>query len=284
MSPDNDQPLVVKGIIADRINKSIELIERMGVTQEQFERVALNALVLNPEIVKCTTQSLDQAVLRCAEVGLLPDGVQAAIIPYKDKASFIPMITGKIVLARRATKGLVLRARCVYEQDDWKHVEGMHPELVHRPNKNGIKSDEAIIAVYATAIAPDWPEPEWEVLYRPEIDRYRARAASTRGPWSTDYAEMAEKTVLGLVLKRLPRRPGENDVEDALFAGEDLPVEVAVVDVQTSQSEQATEKPRRRRGRPRKVAEDAPPGAPVAPEAQAVSAEPPEEPEDDAMF
>ena len=79
----------IRARIEKRITCSADLIERMGITPAQFERVALNALATNPALANCTPQSLDLAVLRCAEIGLLPDGRQAAIIPYKTTATLI---------------------------------------------------------------------------------------------------------------------------------------------------------------------------------------------------
>ena len=45
----------------------------------------------------------------------------------------------------------------------------------------------------------------WDVMTREEIDRIRQRSrASSSGPWTTDYAEMAKKTVLRRLFKIAP--------------------------------------------------------------------------------
>jgi recombination protein RecT len=45
----------------------------------------------------------------------------------------------------------------------------------------------------------------WDVMTRAEVDRIRARSrAGTDGPWVTDYAEMAKKTVLRRLFKLAP--------------------------------------------------------------------------------
>ena len=38
------------------------------------------------------------------------------------------------MLARRATPGLALRVRVVYQDDEWDYSEGLHVTLKHRPN------------------------------------------------------------------------------------------------------------------------------------------------------
>ena len=219
--------LAIRTRIEKRVLASADLIERMGITAAQFERVALNALATNPRLAECTPASLDLAVLRCAEIGLLPDGRQAAIVPYKSTATLIPMIEGRIALARRALPGLVLRARCVYRDDEFEHLEGSEPVLRHAPSRDGRRSTEDIVAAYATALAPGMQQPEWEVLYRDELDRYRAMSsAGQRGPWKEHAAEMYEKIPLGLVLKRLPRRPGDVDPDAYdVPASDDSPAE-----------------------------------------------------------
>ena len=265
----------VKTVIEARVRMSKELIERMGVTMEQFERVALNALIANPALVDCTRESLELATLRCAEVGLMPDGTVAAIIPYKDQAVFQVMVKGKLVLARRATKGLWVHSECVYEGDDFNYASGTKPVLHHKPTQTAVRTDDCIVAVYAIAEVPGAVRMEFEWLWKSQIDVYKARSRSGKkgghSPWATDYAEMAEKTALGLLLKRLPARPGEEDdyqEEDPLagiVSAEDAAQ--SPEDVRALQETGEKPKAKRGRGRPRKEQEakpetDAPPPPP----------------------
>ena len=107
----------VKTRIEGRVKHSKSLIERMGMSVEQYERVALNMLLRMPALGECEPDSVDQAVLQCIETGLVPDGREAAVIPFKKRATLIPMIAGRLKLARQATPGLSVRARVVYEDD-----------------------------------------------------------------------------------------------------------------------------------------------------------------------
>lgn len=190
------------------------LLDRMGVAPEVFERVAINALIANPDLALTSQQSFGLAVMRCAEIGLLPDGKQAAIVPFKVKgkptATLIPMIEGRIRLAKAATPGLTLRVRVVYKDDDWKYSEGLTPILHHVPSDEAVRDDELLIAAYAIAHAPGTAVPEFEVMLRPELLRRKAQSPSaknTQMPWTTHFAEMCKKTVLGALLKRLPKNP-----------------------------------------------------------------------------
>ena len=62
-----------------------------------------------------------------------------------------------------------------------------------------------VIATYAIARRPGSIDPDFEVMDRATIDRYRGYSRARSGPWDTHYVEMAEKTVLKQLLKRLPK-------------------------------------------------------------------------------
>ena len=134
------------------------------------------------------------------------------------------MTDGLTMLAHQATKGLSIRTRVVYAQDDWEYEEGLRPVVKHKPNPTADHSDGQVIAAYAVATRPGNMDPDFEVMDRATIDRYRGYSRSRSGPWDTHYVEMAEKTVLKQLLKRLPKSvtaPPEPPPE-LLMAGYDL--------------------------------------------------------------
>ena len=211
-----ENQLAVRGTVEKRVQDSKPLLERMGITPEAYERVVLNALIRNPQLAECDRSSLDVAVADCIQAGLLPDGKQCAIVPFKPRnapaalATVIPMIEGRLMLARRATPGLSLRVRVVYQDDEWDYSEGLHVTLKHKPNPLADKRDENVIVAYAVAHLPYSTQPEFEVMDRPTIDRYR-RFSRSDNIWQTHFVEMAKKAVLGQLLKRLPKAVGAPD-------------------------------------------------------------------------
>ena len=213
MTTRKENQLAVAGTIEKRVKASESLLERMGITPEAYERVVLNALIRNPNLADCDRNSLDIAVADCIQAGLLPDGKQCAIVPFKPRnapsalATVIPMIEGRLMLARRATPGLALRVRVVYQDDEWDYSEGLHVTLKHRPNPLADKRDENVIAAYAVAHLPGSTYPEFEVFDRATINRYRGYSKSD-GIWQSHFPEMCKKAVLGQLLKRLPKAVG----------------------------------------------------------------------------
>ena len=220
------------------------LLERSGYSVEAYCRVVLNAMVQTPQVSECDVGSLQQALLDAMNAGLVPDGRESAIVPYKSKAQLIIMIEGRLKLAQQATKGLVVRSMAVYDGDKWEYSEGLRPRLDHAPNPGTSNAPEDLIYVYATAQMPGALEPQFDVMSRATVDRYRAYSASpARGPWATHFEEMAKNAVLKRLLKRLPkssRAPVETSefervdtMEDAAAMG-DIPT-TQVVDMTTGE-------------------------------------------------
>ena len=202
-----DRHLALRGKIERRVQLSADLVKAMGMDPQAYTRVALNALIMNPAIADCTPDSIDKALLRCIESRLLPDGIHAAIVPFRKEAQLITMVDGRALLARRATPGLAMRARVVYDGEHFIHEEGLRAVLEHKPDPKVPHGDEHIVAAYGVADLPGGAQ-EWVVLYRVEIDEARAMA-KTQKVWGPFYGRMAEKTVLHRLLKRLPRMPGD---------------------------------------------------------------------------
>src|SRR4029077_9162978 len=71
------------------------------IPAERFIRVLMTAVQNNPKLLACNKQSFFNAAMRCAQDGLLPDGREAAIVPFgdnedgqkkSDQASYLPMV------------------------------------------------------------------------------------------------------------------------------------------------------------------------------------------------
>ena len=205
----NDNNLLAKiDAVGARVEVGVQanaaLLERAGYSPEAYARVVINAVVMNPNIVMCTEQSMDRAVLTAMNAGLIPDGREAAIVPFGKEATLLPMVEGLQKLARQATPGLSIRAVAVYKGDKWDYAEGLYPKLDHIPSPTASNSPDDIEHVYAVARFPNGGI-EYDVMARPTIDRYRAYSKARGGPWNDHYEEMAKKAVIKRLLKRLPR-------------------------------------------------------------------------------
>ena len=192
----------VKERIEYVVSTNSALLERSGYSQEAYCRVVLNAMVQTPALAECDLGSLQQALLAALNAGLVPDGKEAVIVPFKGKAALIPCIKGMIKLVQQARPGTVLRVMVVYAGDEWNYAEGLHPRLDHIPSPSASQGEADVTYAYATARIPGATEPMYDVMSRGEIDRYRAYSRSPS--WGTNFVEQSKNPVLRRLLKRLP--------------------------------------------------------------------------------
>ena len=245
------------------------MLAQIGMQPEAFARVAMNALMMNPEIANCTTKSLRRALLSCAQRGVLPDGEQAAIVPYKRVATLQMGYKGMCDLARRGIQGVVLKANLCVEGDEWEHEEGLNQILRHVP-KGTRGTEKNVLAAYALAWMPENKVPEFVVLYRGELDYIRSTYVKHGAVWAKEFGEQCKKTAMRRLCKMLPIRsgllvagfdPGVSPLDDDL---EDEPAG-DVIDVQPTKPAEpepaATPAPRRRRAAATRAAAPPPPPA-----------------------
>ena len=201
----------IKTRVERRALLSEPMLRAMGVHPDAFAQATLNAMVVNPAIAECTPESIETAIIHAVNAKLVPDGREAAIVPFNSRdgkvATFIPMIEGQIKLALAASPGMTIRTRLVYQADEWEYAEGLRPVLRHVPHSTGARTEDQIVAAYAVADLPGGGT-AYEVMLRGDIDRHRgySRSRGNQTPWNTHYGAMAEKTVARALVKRLPKR------------------------------------------------------------------------------
>ena len=178
------------------------------ISRERFSRVALTAIQQNPSLLTCSPDSLWNACLRAAEDGLLPDGREGAITIRKTReggrvAVWMPMVQGLIGKAKRRGSIVNLVAHIVYEGEDFSIVLGDDDRIVHRRDIGKVKRGKEIM-VYAIATLRDGTK-EREHMTWDQV-QYVRRTSSTpdSGPWVSHTDEMARKTVIRRLAKRLP--------------------------------------------------------------------------------
>lgn len=229
------------------------------VSADRLLRVAMTAIQLNPKLIDCTQHSLLASLMEAAQMGLMPDPItgEAYLVPYNIKGQatcrLIPGYKGLAKLARRSGEIQSLEMRHVNKCDHFVYEYGLNPKLEHMPHRtpdctcttelleaaqgehqkgcpNGGHQHGPLTHVYAIARLKDGGV-QWLVMEKAEVDKIRARSmAANAGPWVTDYAAMAKKTVLKQTLKLCPietelARALEND--DRRDVGlPDLPVDM----------------------------------------------------------
>lgn len=215
--------LEFKGAL-DKMEDQFKAVLPPHVSVEKFTRVVMMAVNNNADLLRCSKQSLFSACLKCAQDGLLPDGREAALIPYKQKgggltASYQPMVAGILKKVRNSGELSTITSQIVFEHDKfryWVDTEGEH--LEHEPLLFGARGHP--IGVYAIAKTKDGgiyiePMTRDEVLAVRDISKAR-----DSGPWSGPFeSEMWRKTAIRRLSKRLPM---STDIEQVIRRDDDL--------------------------------------------------------------
>lgn len=199
--------------LLERAKPRIEICLPKGsyFNAERLLAVMQSELRKTPKLLDCNDESLGSAMMLAARLGLEPDSALGHfyILPYKDKANIILGYRGLIELAMRSPHVKSIYAQEVYEGDRFDVTMGSDKKIVHIPDmnpkmENGKVVAKQLIAVYAVAEYINGAK-EIEVMPRYEVDNIRGRSKTSGfGPWVTDYAAMARKSVLRRMCKYIP--------------------------------------------------------------------------------
>ena len=223
------------------------------VSVEKFVRVTLTAVQTNPQLLEADRRTLFAAATKAAQMGLLPDGREGAIVTFKNQAQWMPMTAGVMKLVRNSGEISTWSVQAVYENDNFEFALGDDEHISHKP---ALSNRGKLIAVYSIVTMKDG-EKSREVMSVEDVEAIRKRSRSANaGPWVTDFAEMAKKTVVRRHSKRLPLSTDIDGVvheDDALF----MPPEPAAAPAEPAAAE-AKPSAAKRPSRLQKVAEQAP--------------------------
>src|SRR5262245_21857456 len=218
---DNKPPLVVlrERLEARRGELKAALVD---IPPEQFIRAVITAATINPEIQACSWQSVWLACMQACRDGLLPDGVEGAIVPYKGRAGWIPMYQGLLRRFRRSGQFKWITANVVRSGEEferWIDESGEH--FKHVPGDNIAAAIERIYAMATTKVGGLFVA----VLPIAEANKIRnmSRASREDSPWKMWPEEMYKKTALRRLSKMLPSaRDLIGDEDDELEAPADV--------------------------------------------------------------
>lgn len=173
------------------------------ITPEKFSRSAMTALLNNPDIADCNERSVFNALMKCAQDGLMPDGREASIIKYGSTAQYLPMVYGLIKRMRNSGEVKAVNAYIVYKNDEFDYrIENGIQHFTHKPYLGEERGE--IVLAYCVVILDDGT-PHIEVMMKSEIEKARNAGKAANGPaWKNWYEEMAKKTAIHRAAKRVP--------------------------------------------------------------------------------
>lgn len=194
------------------------------VTADRFVRVVLTAIQTTPMLLDCDRGSLYAAAMKSATDGLICDGREAALIPFRVKgqlrASYMPMVAGILKKVRNSGELESIHPEVVYTADEFSWwIDENGPHLKHTPNLEAEERGEPRL-VYTIARVKSGGV-YIEIMSKKEVELVRdVSKAKDTGPWSGDFKlEMWKKTCIRRLSKRLPV---STDLDDVIRRDDEL--------------------------------------------------------------
>jgi recombination protein RecT len=183
-------------------------------TVDRFKRVIYTTLNDKPELLRCTPRSLISVCMHAAQDGLLLDGREAAVVPFKAGAELVatyqPMVVGLRKKIRASDLIFDLNCQIVFEDDPLFDIGfGDRPYVHHKPALKGGAKGRKIVGCYSVATFKDGTKSiEWMTIDQVEEIRQKSPAVRSKRPTPWDdpvfYPEMVRKTVVRRHAKTLP--------------------------------------------------------------------------------
>ena len=193
------------------------------ISPERFLRVVLTAVFSDPDLLNADRKSLFEAAMRAAQDQLLPDKREGAFVVFNTKVKtdgqdrrikavqWMPMIGGIIKKMHQSGDVSLITARVVYGGDKyraWIDDEGEHVEYeaAETQDRNTVRQVFAMAktkdgTVYVEPLTPD------------EIEKIRnVSRGKDKGPWVGWWEEMAKKSAIRRLSKRLNLSPEIHDL------------------------------------------------------------------------
>lgn len=175
-------------------------LPEIGVTPERLARIAFTAISKDAKLMACSWQSLIRSVIQCAQYGLVPDGRQAHLIPYKGECTLIIDYKGLVTLIRRSPNVSNMFSFTIHENDQYEVTLGTNPDIKHTLPKDGAARGKPI-AAYSVIRYKDGGF-DFDIMSVSDVEAVRDRFAQKNQQnefskaWRYSFEEMMKKTVI----------------------------------------------------------------------------------------
>jgi len=188
------------------------------MTAEKFIRIILNCCAKNPELFKCTPQSIVGAVMTLAQLGLDPDLGLAHLVPFNSKVNGTWMKLCQLIIDYKGFLQLIMNtgmvkdayAEIIYSNDVFNEVLGTERTLTHLKPPIGQDRGEPI-AYYAVVSLLNGGR-LYHLMTRQEVEEHAKKYSKQKDDngnlkniWKNEFDKMALKTVIRQVAKYAPK-------------------------------------------------------------------------------
>lgn len=203
--PDN-QLVVLEQQLQPLAPRFTEVLSQAMPVERLIRTVVLSAERL-PALLQCDRQSLFNAAMSAAVLGLEVDGVtgQAYLIPFKNRAQLVIGYKGYNTMAARS--GITITGAVVREGDEFDYELGSNGYVRHKPKLGNSK--QRIIGAWACATSNARPAVH-AVMGIDELMAVKDKSPGAKrsdSPWndpSIGFPAMCEKTVKRRLARSMP--------------------------------------------------------------------------------
>lgn len=183
----------------EKITKSLP----KHITAKRFISSVCAYLEAHPKVVECNRGTILDSIMKAAQVGLIIDGVESALVPRKSNCTLMMMFQGLLKLVRNSGELKDIQSAVVYEKDEFDYYTDENGE--HLKHKRSFGDRGKRVAVYAIARTKDGG------TYVEVMDASQVEAVKKHGynsgdsPWNGPFQdEMWRKSPVRRLAKRLP--------------------------------------------------------------------------------
>lgn len=185
----------------------------------RFMSCALDQLAdpkVGRKLAACTLPSFYNAIKKSARSGILPDGVNAYLIPYGNECTLQFSFRGLCDMAIREGIAIKFDSDVVRANDIFKWSNG---QLVEHTIVDWDEEERGeIVGVWVRAYLPDVDgkyNPNLHVderMSKAQVDKIRSKSQNPNGVWGEWYEEMMKKSCIKRMFKRMRNTPALAEV------------------------------------------------------------------------
>ena len=171
--------------------------------------------------MECDRNTLVASIMRAAQMGLIIDGVESALVPRKAKCTLMVMYQGLLKMVRNSGELKDIQSAVVYEKDEFDYYTDETGEHLKHRRFWGDRGQRKL--VFAIARTKDGG------IYVEVMDATQVSAVQKQGyngadsPWNGPFAdEMWRKSVIRRMAKRLPSSSDMESFSQALHEDDDI--------------------------------------------------------------
>jgi phage RecT family recombinase len=186
----------------DKMSVELEKLLPENVPVEKFKRISATAILKDPKLMQADQRVLFTELSKCAQDGLYPDGREAAILIYKGRPAYLPMVGGILKRLRNTRELKSITAEIIRKNDTFKYwVDDQGPHVLFEPNLFSDRGEK--IGVFCVAYMLSGGV-YVSVMNKEQLKKIKNSSPAQNGPWATWEDEMELKTVIRRTSKLLP--------------------------------------------------------------------------------